>query len=36
VRFSAAELWGPQAEPNAFTHIDLSEDHLEPVDGGAV
>ena len=33
VRFDARELWGPQAEPNVFTQIDLSEDHLEPVDG---
>ena len=30
VRFSAQELWGPQAEANTFMHIDLSEDHLEP------
>src|SRR5258708_30721395 len=33
VRFDARGLWGPQAEPNVFTHIDLSEDHLEPFDG---
>jgi nitrile hydratase len=32
VRFEAQELWGPQAEKNTFTHIDLSEDHLEPAD----
>ena len=31
VRIEAAELWGPQAEPNASVFIDLSEDHLEPV-----
>jgi nitrile hydratase len=30
VRFEATELWGPQAEANAWLHIDLSEDHLEP------
>lgn len=30
VRFAAQELWGPQAEPNTWNHIDLSEDHLEP------
>lgn len=29
VRFAARELWGPQAEENAWNHIDLSEDHLE-------
>ncbi|PLZ00627.1 nitrile hydratase subunit beta [Burkholderia sp. WAC0059] len=33
VRFDARELWGPQAESGVFTHIDLSEDHLEPIDG---
>lgn len=32
VRFSAVDLWGPQAEPNTSMHIDLSEDHLEPVE----
>ena len=31
VRFAARTLWGPQAEDNTWTHIDLSEDHLEPV-----
>lgn len=31
VRFAAQDLWGPQAEPNTYNHIDLSEDHLEPV-----
>ncbi|CAB3807345.1 nitrile hydratase subunit beta [Paraburkholderia fynbosensis] len=36
VRFDAYELWGPQAESNVFTQIDLSEDHLEPVDGEPV
>lgn len=30
VRFEAKELWGPQAEDNTYTHIDLSEDHIEP------
>lgn len=30
VRFEARELWGPQAEANTYTHIDLSEDHIEP------
>jgi len=29
VRFSATELWGPQAEANPFMRIDLSEDHPE-------
>ena len=29
VKFAASELWGPQAEPNTFTYIDFSEDHLE-------
>lgn len=31
VRFAARDLWGPQAEANTWTHIDLSEDHLEPI-----
>ena len=29
VRFSARTLWGEQAEPDVFNHIDLSENHLE-------
>lgn len=33
VRFAAQDLWGPQAEVNTWMHIDLSEDHLEPVKG---
>jgi nitrile hydratase len=33
VRFDAQTLWGPQAEPNTFTYIDLSESHLEPAQG---
>lgn len=32
VRFEARELWGPQAEPNTFMYVDLSENHLEPVE----
>lgn len=32
VRFDGFTLWGPDAEPNTFSHIDLSEAHLEPVD----
>lgn len=32
VRFAARDLWGPQAEANTWTHIDLSEDHLEAVE----
>ena len=35
VRFAATELWGPQAEANTWFHIDLSEDHLEPVESHA-
>lgn len=31
VKFLASDLWGPQAEPNTFMQIDLSEDHLESV-----
>lgn len=30
VRLAATDLWGPQAEGNAWVYIDLSEDHLEP------
>ena len=32
VRFASRDLWGPQAEPNAWNHIDLSEDHLESLE----
>ena len=32
IRLSAQELWGPQAEENNFLYIDLSEDHIEPVE----
>ena len=31
VRFSARELWGPGAEPNASLCVDLFEPYLEPV-----
>lgn len=31
VRIDGNELWGPQAEPNTYVYIDLSEEHLEPV-----
>lgn len=30
IKFAAQTLWGPQAEPNNFLYIDLSEDHIEP------
>lgn len=30
VRFDAAALWGPDAEPHAVLHIDLFEPYLEP------
>jgi nitrile hydratase len=30
VEFAAAELWGPQAEPNERLYIDLWESYLEP------
>lgn len=33
VRFEAAELWGPQAEPGTAMHVDLFESYLEPVFG---
>jgi nitrile hydratase beta subunit len=33
VRFAARDLWGPQAEANAWNHIDLSEDHLQIPEG---
>ena len=33
VRFPAQVLWGEEhAEPNLYVHIDLSENHLEPVE----
>ncbi len=31
VRFTAQELWGPQASPKDTVHIDLFEDYIEPV-----
>ena len=31
VRFSATELWGPDADPQAVVHVDLFEDYLEAV-----
>jgi nitrile hydratase beta subunit len=31
VRFDAAELWGPAAEPGATVHVDLFEPYLERV-----
>jgi nitrile hydratase len=30
VRFSARELWGAEASPREFVHIDLFDDYLEP------
>jgi nitrile hydratase subunit beta len=30
VRFTAAELWGEGAEPNAHMHADLYDNYLEP------
>jgi nitrile hydratase len=30
VRFEASELWGHQASPRDFVHIDLWDDYLEP------
>lgn len=32
VAFSAAELWGPQAEANVWVNIDMCEDYLEAVE----
>ena len=29
VRFAARELWGEQASPHDFVHLDLWDDHLE-------
>jgi nitrile hydratase len=31
VRFAARELWGEQAAPRDFVHIDMWDDYLEPV-----
>ncbi len=31
VRFDGRELWGREAEPNAFVYIDMWEDYIEPV-----
>jgi nitrile hydratase len=31
VRFAATELWGPDADPAAAVHVDLSDRYLEPV-----
>jgi nitrile hydratase len=30
VRFAARELWGPDASPGDFVHIDLWDDYLDP------
>jgi nitrile hydratase beta subunit len=30
VRFAARELWGEQASPHDFVHVDLWDDYLEP------
>jgi nitrile hydratase len=30
VRFSARELWGPQASPRDSVYLDLWDDHLDP------
>ncbi len=30
VRFTARELWGPQASPRDSVFVDLWDDHLEP------
>ena len=30
VRFTAQELWGPDASPRDSIHIDLWDDHLDP------
>ncbi|HMB77267.1 MAG TPA: SH3-like domain-containing protein [Kiloniellaceae bacterium] len=35
VRFSAAELWGPEGEPGQYVIVDLFEDYLLPVGAGA-
>jgi hypothetical protein len=31
VRFAAQELWGPDASPQDYLHIDLFDDHLDAV-----
>jgi nitrile hydratase len=31
VRFAARELWGEQASPRDFVHVDMWDDYLEPV-----
>jgi len=31
VRFSGSELWGDEAEPGQFVHLDLFESYLQPV-----
>jgi len=31
VRFAARELWGEQASPRDFVHLDMWDDYLEPV-----
>lgn len=33
VRFDAAEVWGPSAEPREVVHVDLWESYLDPVSG---
>lgn len=30
VRFAARELWGPEASPRHFVHVDLWDDYLDP------
>jgi nitrile hydratase len=30
VRFAARELWGPEASPRDFVHVDLWDDYLDP------
>lgn len=34
VRFAGKELWGADAEPGSFVHIDLFESYLEPAPAG--
>ncbi|NMF85039.1 SH3-like domain-containing protein [Nodosilinea sp. P-1105] len=31
VRFAAQDIWGPDASPKDFLHIDLFDDHLDTV-----